>query len=50
MRIQKQRNDPGAVESCRWRAGSGFAPLRSPGAGPGQGQKTQNVLFNFGVD
>jgi hypothetical protein len=50
MRIEKENNDPGSVESYRWRAGSRFAPLRSPGADRGQGQKTQNVLFNFGVD
>jgi len=32
----------GSVGSYRWRAGSPFAPLRSPGADHGQGPENQN--------
>ena len=42
MRIDKQNDDLGSVGSYRWRAGSPFAPLRSPGADHGQGPENQN--------
>jgi len=51
MRIENRIMDAGSRISQRWRAGSRFAPLRSPGADHGQEpREPKRVLFNFAVD